>query len=34
MEELNLKVLEGVPHKQMMALVNQYIINTTDTINK
>lgn len=34
MEELNLKVLESVPHKQMIAMVNQYIVNTTDTINK
>jgi hypothetical protein len=34
MDQINYKVLERVPHKNMIAFLNQYIINTTDQINK
>ena len=34
MEEINLKILDAVPHKQTLALINQYIYATTDEINK
>lgn len=34
MEEINLKGLESVPHKQMIAMINQYIVSSTDTVNK
>jgi hypothetical protein len=32
-KEVNLKALESFPYKQIIAMMDTYIINTTDIIN-